>query len=442
MMLEITLFQWKGVESYTRFLKRLEQEGASQRALSLHLEREESGITDAHWCQFVPDTLKAEEHQGIDFYRVRLPQETRELFFAGRRRVKINQIVFSSHTFEALQSCLTSLEAPLAGRNVVITNEAVLRLLIGEQILSQIDLKDLFSLSPEAVDLLVRNPDCFLKQATCSTPDDSIEIVGVTPGSPSFLFALRLEEGEARVLWKKRLSQATSFYVGPCSHRSGCVAYARENIVYWVAPDSGELLEENTFATVLQGDSFVGMVKKAVFLEEEARYYFVWQKDGVWRRKSNCIPEKIFVPTGSLQSVPVLGRSPNGEGVIVYVVSSEAGVWSLHALWDKGARVEKLFSLTVEKRLGQPSLYQGLLVVPSDEALLVYDAWTGTLLKESACFVNWPALSHPFPDVMLVTRKPRERQRALILRTPKGGGFCEIDLDYARLGVRTSQERT
>ena len=146
--------------------------------------------------------------------------------------------------------------------------------------------------------------------------------------------------------------------------------------------------------------------------------------------------EKILAPV-------MVGPSLEGKGWFYYVLSENAeGNRSLHVLWDKGenASIKTQCMIYGDDTMGKPLLRQGLLIVPINKKVIVYDAYSGELIQEKSFGDFSNNKNNLLLEVNVADKKPREKSRIIEIVSAEGIATVEMDIDYAQLGRRTWYE--
>lgn len=144
---------------------------------------------------------------------------------------------------------------------------------------------------------------------------------------------------------------------------------------------------------------------------------------------------------------PVVGRHPEGKGVMVYLlIQAHDRRHKIVALaTDKQNVFTISFVIDEYCRVQQPLLRQGYLIVSTDEPneinkIMVFDAFTGKKIRESKLtFLDMSYLDPPqaFHAPFIFTNKPREKENLVVINTTRGLAFTKMEIDYSHLGRRT-----
>lgn len=187
----------------------------------------------------------------------------------------------------------------------------------------------------------------------------------------------------------------------------------------------------------------------AIYIADGAR---LWKIDINSSSMSDWNFSSIALPYGKIKGKPVVGRHPEGKGVMVYLLtenpnSMQSRIYAL-AINELHAGLPK-FTINSVYMMGQPLLRQGYLIVNTNDAheinrVMLYDAFTGTWEREEKLtalenlFIS--DLKKQYPPFIFI-KKSREKENIIVANTPTGLAFCKMEVDYSRLGRRTWEAR-
>lgn len=153
------------------------------------------------------------------------------------------------------------------------------------------------------------------------------------------------------------------------------------------------------------------------------------------------IPLSMNLPISEIIGNLIVGEHPLGEGVLLYALAKKKChpghvVLILSVINKSPATLHKVIDL--DKELHPPILRNKILVLNDDEFVMLFDAFTGGLLRKEK--LNSISMDDPISELStpkMFVRKPREQKRMIVCPTSRGWAKAEIDVDFKVLGRRS-----
>lgn len=159
------------------------------------------------------------------------------------------------------------------------------------------------------------------------------------------------------------------------------------------------------------------------------------------RRQSNPLSPlgTDFIELNEFVGYPVVGSDPIHQGHRVYV--TDGGMLNAYQVLPHSLP-RLIYSIDEKTPLSVSTLWHEYLIVdkPLENNVALFDAYTGKKLQEIALKAIAPTSDSPectLSPVVLV-KASRERKRTLIISREDGFYMAEMEIDYERLGRRTT----